>query len=74
VDIQRIGLIKALSDFIDAESLAHIILDEMAAANIEPTFENASKIWLDVVDALHDDLIMQCKFTIKEEGIETGTK
>ena len=42
-----------LADWIDADVIAHAILEELEEEAIPPTLENGQKVWLDALEELH---------------------
>lgn len=48
---------EALADWIDSGVIAEAILEDLEEAGIEPTLENAQKLWLDSLETeLHSGL------------------
>jgi len=40
---------KQVIDWLDDEVITEIIFDKLEDEGVEPTFENATKVWLDVL-------------------------
>lgn len=40
---------KQLSDWVDTDAIAELILDLLKEEGLEPTLENAQQVWLDVL-------------------------
>lgn len=43
-----------LADYIDTAVLAQCVVEEMSEQGVEMSFENAKRIWLSVLENLHD--------------------
>jgi len=42
-----------LTQWIDSEPIASVILEELEDNDIEPTVANAQRVWLDTLESLH---------------------
>lgn len=45
---------KKIADWIDTGVIADVIIEELEDAGIKPTFANAKKTWLNVLESLNE--------------------
>lgn len=66
---------EKLAEWIDTLVIAEEIFDHLRAAGLEPTYENATKVWLNFLEAeIHEGLRNSCQGLLDQQEVLTHAR